>query len=252
LRIGFAPETIAVVHNGINLERFAIKDDRARTRQALGLPPEAFVAIYAGRIDRAKNIEMLLHAFAQLRLTAEQARLLVVGSPVLHATPEEGESYVQELKNLCDKLAIGSSVHWLGRRTDIPDLFRAADVSVLPSLLPECHPRALIESMACGTPALGLRYGGIPEVLSGEFERFQIEVSDVSGLANLLQSLNGWQQNDPTLGQRCRAYVEKRFPKERMVEGVERVLQQAVGLGAARLGPSPKTLQPWRPDALGI
>jgi glycosyltransferase involved in cell wall biosynthesis len=106
--------------------------------------------------------------------------------------------------------------------------------------------------MACGTPAIGLKYRAIPEVLSGEFERFQINVGDISGLAHLLQSLNGWQQHDPTLGQRCRAYVEEHFSKERMVKGVERVLQQAVTLGSVQLGPSVDSLKAWLPDSVGI
>ena len=252
IKAGFDPKTIEVVYNGIDQERFVLKDDRPQTRRALGLPLGAFVVIYAGRIDRPKNIEMLLEAFARLGLTAQQARLLIVGGPLLHKTPEAAENYVQELLSLCDKLAIGNSVHWLGRRADLPELFRAADVSVLPSMQPETFGRVLVESMACGTPALGLRFGAIPEVLSGEFERFQIDVGDVSGLANLLQSLNGWQQHDPTLGQRCRAYVEEYFAMERMVEGVEKVLQQTVALGAARLGPSAKSLQPWVPNSIGI
>lgn len=248
LRAGFDSKTVEVVYNGIDLERFVMKDDRDQTRRNLDLPPEAFVVLYAGRIDRPKNIEMLIEAFAQLGLPAERARLLIVGSPVAHATLEAGESYVQELKSLCERLAISSSVHWLGRRTDLPKLFRVADVSVLPSLLPDTFGLVLAESMACGTPALGLRFGGIPEVLSSEFERFLIDVGDVSGLADVLRSLNGWQQNESILGQRCRAYVEEHFPMERMVDGVERVLEQAVAMGPFRLGPSNKSLQAWEEE----
>jgi glycosyltransferase involved in cell wall biosynthesis len=249
LQAGFDPETVEVVYNGIDLKRFVMKNDRCQTRHALGLPPEVFVVLYAGRIDPPKNIEMLLQAFARLGLTAERARLLIAGGPLVHATQQAGERYVQELKNLCDSLAISSSVHWLGRRVDLPEVFRAADVTVLPSLLPDTFGRVLAESMACGTPALGLRYGGIPEVLSSEFERFQIEVGDIEGLTDLLRSIDGWQHKDPTLGQRCRAYVEERFPVERAVQEVERVLEQAFMLGAVRLGPPLKTVEAWDGDS---
>ena len=245
IRAGFDPKTIEVVYNGIDLERFTLKDDRNQTRLALGVPIKAFVVMYAGRIDRPKNVEMLLQAFAQLSMNAEQARLLIVGSPVVHPTPKAGDDYVQELKNLCEHLNISDSVSWLGRRMALPELFRAADVSVLPSLLPDTFGRVIVESMACGTPALGLRFGGIPEVLAGEFERFQIEIGDVSGLANQLRSLRDWQQNDLTLAQRCRAYAEERFSKEQSVAAIERVLQQAVEIGAVQLGPSVEKLKAW-------
>jgi glycosyltransferase involved in cell wall biosynthesis len=245
VQAGLAAETIEVVYNGIDLKRFALKHDRQQTRQLLGVSPEAFVVLYAGRIDPPKNIEMLLAAFARLGFPASRARLLIAGRPVNHVTPEAGERYVRSLKSLGESLAISNSVHWLGSRSDLPEVFRAADVTVLPSMLPDTFGRVLAESMACGTPALGLRYGGIPEVLSDEFERFQIEVGDLEGLTNLLRSVDGWQYKDPTLGQRCRAYVEQRFPVERTVEEVERVLKQAASLGALRLGPSLKTLRAW-------
>ena len=250
-RAGFDPKSIEVVYNGIDLERFTIKDDLNHTRSALGLAPADFVVLYAGRLDEGKNIELLLEAFAQLAQHSAQAKLLIVGSPVIHATPVAAEAYVHQLQHLSERLAISSRVQWLGRRTELPQLFRASDVSVLPSLI-DTFGRVLVESMACGTPAIGLRFGGITEVLGGEFERFQVEVGDVSGLAKLLGSLQGWQQHDPALAQRCRTYVEERFPKEHMVMGVERVLQKALTLGAARLGPDAKSLQPWYPDALGI
>ena len=245
LQVGLDPETVEVVYNGIDLKRFAIKNDRDKTRLGLGLPPEAFVVLYAGRIDPPKNIEMLLQAFARLGLTAERARLVIAGGPVAHASAEAAQRYVQSLESLCDSLGISSSVHWLGRRADLPEVYRAADVTVLPSMLPDTFGLVLAESMACGTPALGLRYGGIPEVLSGEFSRFLIEVGDIEGLTNLLRSVDGWQLKDPTLGQRCRAHVEQRFPVERAVSEVERVFKQAVALGAVRLGPSSKTVQAW-------
>jgi len=251
IRAGFDPKSIEVVYNGIDLERFTPKDDRNHTRGALGIAPTDFVVLYAGRLDKGKNIELLLEAFVQLAQHSAQAQLLIVGSPVNHATPVAAEAYVRQLQHLSERLAISPRVKWLGRRADLPQLFRAADVSVLPSLI-DTFGRVLVESMACGTPAVGLRFGGITEVLGGEFERFQFEVGDVSGLARLLLSLQGWQQHDPALAQRCRAYVEERFPKEYMVVGVERVLQQAITLGAARLGPHAKSLQPWHPDGLGI
>lgn len=171
LQIGFDPESIKVVYNGIDLKRFVISSERAQTRQTLGLPPEAFVVPYAGCLAPPKNIEMLLQAFARLGLTAERARLLIAGEPLIHVTQQAGEMYVQKLKGLCGRLAISSSVDTLGRRADLPKVFRAADVTVLPSM-DDTFGRVLVESIGCGTPALGLRCGGIPEVLSGDFSRF--------------------------------------------------------------------------------
>lgn len=245
LKAGFDPATIKVVYNGTDLDRFGFKLDRSQTRQALSIPPDAFTVLYAGRIDPPKNIEMLLRSFAQLSRSEKAARLLLVGHPVNHATPEAGQIYVRSLQRLSDDLGISNCVHWLGSRSDLPELYRAADVTVLPSLLPDTFGRVLAESMACGTPALGLRYGGIPEVLSDEFERFQIEVGDVDGLTRLLRSLQEWQKRDPSLGDRCRDHVVQRFSIERAVSEIEEVFKQAISLGPVRMGPSRSVVQAW-------
>ncbi len=242
---GFAPETIEVVYNGIDLARFSIESDRAATRQALGISQSSFVVLYAGRTDPPKNIEMLIQAFAQLAQKSSDVCLVIAGGSVNHKTPEAGEQYVESLKTLCHQLGIAENAYFLGKRSDLPAIYRAADVTVLPSLLPDTFGRTLAESMASGTPAIGLRYGGIPEVISDEFSKYQFDVGDVTGLARMLESLNGWQTFDPTLGQRCRDYAQKRFDAERTVSEVENVLVRAVQAGPKRLGPTLEDLQSW-------
>jgi glycosyltransferase involved in cell wall biosynthesis len=245
LKTGFNPEVIKVVYNGIDLEKFSVKNDRGDTRGKLHIPNSAFVALYAGRVDPPKNIEMLIRAFSEFTQTVTDAHLLIVGGPVNHDSPEAGEHYMESLKQLGKRLDIAERIHFLGKRRDMAELYRAADVTVLPSMLPDTFGRTLAESMACGVPAAGLRYGGIPEVISDEFSRFQFDVDDIDGLAKILRSLVGWQHDDPTLSQRCRTYAETRFSLTKTVEGVERVLEEAVGLGALRLGPPVDILDAW-------
>jgi glycosyltransferase involved in cell wall biosynthesis len=248
LAAGFDPQTVEVVYNGINLDRFTLQPDRSQTRQTLGIADSAFVVLYAGRLDPPKNIEMLLAAFARLDLP--QAQLLIAGSPVNHANTTDAQAYVQSLKAQCDRLQISARVQWLGSRSDLPQVYRAADVTVLPSLLPDTFGLVLAESMACGTPALGLRYGGIPEVLSDEFETFQFAVGDEAGLTEQLRSLQNWRSQDPDLSQRCRTYVQQRFSIERSVATIEQVFEQTYADGPKRLGPSRSIVQAWKGGSL--
>jgi glycosyltransferase involved in cell wall biosynthesis len=245
LQAGFAPQTLEVVYNGINLDRFNIQPDRPSTRQHLSIPPNAFVVLYAGRLDPPKNIEMLLESFSRLNLPPDQARLLIAGSPVNHATPTDAQAYVRSLHELSDRLHITPSIHWLGSRSDLPQIYRAADVTVLPSLLPDTFGLVLAESMACGTPALGLRYGGIPEVLSNGFESFQFTVNDTAGLTDRLRSLQNWRTQTPDLSQRCRTHTEQHFSSEQSIARIEQILKQVCAIGSQRLGPSRKIIQTW-------
>jgi glycosyltransferase involved in cell wall biosynthesis len=81
---GFDPSIIDVVHDGIDIERFKPIADRAAVRRSLGVPEDAYVLAFAGRLDRQKRIEAMLEAFARLELPATQARLLIAGRRVVN------------------------------------------------------------------------------------------------------------------------------------------------------------------------
>ena len=245
IEAGFSPDSIDVVYNGIDLQRFALAEDRQQTRASLGIDPGTFVVIYVGRVDRPKNIEMVLHAFSMLGIPAGGKCLVIVGGALVHASKEAGDRYIDELKEVADTLGIAGQVAWLGRRNDIPELFRAADVSVLPSMLPETFGRAIAESMACGTPAVGVRLGGIPEILTGEFARYCIDCDDVDGLAAMLASLLNWRRDDSQLGMRCRQHTVERFDARRMADEVHVVLDRAMHAARLRSGPSAAVLKAW-------
>ena len=65
----------------------------------------------------------------------------------------------------------------------MPKLLRASDVTVLPSIWSEPFGRIAIESMACETPVVASRVGGIPEILTGEFAEGLFEPGSSTDLA---------------------------------------------------------------------
>lgn len=220
---GFRPEMIDVVYNGIDGRAFPFSPSPQASRRPLGIPHDAFVVSYVGRLHPAKGLETLLDAFAHLG--SHVARLIISGRP---GEFQDGNGrihdYRRELQERARRLGIESSVTWIEHCDDVVSLFSASDATVLPSLWSEPFGRVLIESMACGTPAIGSRAGGIPEILTGEFAALTFPAGNAGELTALLQKLGHWRTNDPDLGTRCRAHVERRFPLERTVEGVERVL----------------------------
>ena len=234
---GFDAASIDLVINGIDVERFRPLSDRAAIRAELALDADAFTVLFVGRIDRGKNIEGLLRAFAEVVAAVPSARLLVAGRPLVHSNPVEGERYLEMLQALARSLGIVPNVRWLGPRTDVVRLYNAADVCVLPSIEPETFGRTLAEAMACGTPGVGSAVGGIPEVLAGEAARFVVAPGDDRALAARLRDLANWRRRDPALGARMRAIAVERFDTRRMVREVASILERAVAEGAIRRGP---------------
>ena len=222
--IGLVPDLIDVVHNGVSFDDYPVGGDeeRAGARARLGLSQEGFVALYYGRIDSEKGIEVLLDAWRRLDIGAQEGTLLVVGSPSAHHA--DGAQYLEALRAGAPPACV-----WMPAQSDVVVLLHAADVVVVPSICAEGLPRVVIEALATGRPALASRIGGIPEILTGEFEQFLTEPGDAQEITSALASLVGWRQREPMLAGRCSAHVRDHFSLDQLVEGVERSLTAAVG-----------------------
>lgn len=154
------PERFVVIPLGLELDRFAGVDReaaRAATRAELGIPEDAWVAGIVGRLVSVKNHELFFEALRLLRKKVEApVHAIVVGA---------GERET-ELRRRVERMGIDDAVHWLGWRTDLPEILPAFDVSALTSD-DEGTPVALIESLAARVPVVSRAVGGVPEVLGG-------------------------------------------------------------------------------------
>lgn len=211
---------ITVVHNGVDPVAYPFGGDseRDRARQELGVPPGAFVALYYGRLDAEKGLDVLLEAWKLLALPPESATLLIVGDAVIDPDPAGSK---RRLRNLAP-----AGCKWLPLRRDVVTPLHAADVVVLPSYY-EGFSLMVLEAMATGRPVVATRVGGTPEALSKPFDLFLFEPGDAAGLARILSGLTDWRRADPGLGERCRRRVTENFTLEQMAAGVERVLVEA-------------------------
>ena len=233
IKSGFAlAQDIDVVYNGIDPERFKATGCRIALRSQLGIPQDSFTVLFVGRFGREKGIDVLLRAFGRVRCVIPEARLLIVGGP---PSAYQDRPYFDELCQMGRGMGLDDSVLWLGRRSDISALCEAADVLVMPSDWPELFGRALIEAMSVGTLAVGAAVGGIPEVLSGEFERGVFPPRNYPALAECILDSCQWRRVDPDLPRRCREWVIQNFHIDATITGVEASLQRALMLGRRRV-----------------
>jgi D-inositol-3-phosphate glycosyltransferase len=157
---------IVVVPGGVNLEMFG-PGDRQAARRALGLGPEPTL-LFVGRIQRLKGIDILIRAAAELREDVGALRVLVVGgtgdSDGRQVSEEARE--VARLRAEVEELDLGSVVRFVGGvdQADLAQYYRAADVTVMPSTY-ESFGLVAVESMACGTPVVASRVGGLATIV---------------------------------------------------------------------------------------
>lgn len=152
---GADPRRVVVLPNGVDIERFR-PVDRAEARRRLDLDAERPVLVTVGFLVPRKGHALLFEALARFP-AASRPLLLVVGDG-----PEEGR-----LKERARSLGLENDTRFLGPRDphELPDLYAAADASVLASSR-EGWPNVVLESLACGTPVVATAVHGTPEILS--------------------------------------------------------------------------------------
>lgn len=145
---------IDVVPNGVELESYQqICDD---CRLEFGFNKADILMVYSGRLGPEKSVDFLIKAFAGVAETIENVHLLIIGGG-----PEE-----DNLKNLVAETGISDRVHFYGMIAYelVPKYLAMSDIFVTASVT-EVHPLSVVEAMATGLPALGIRSVGVGDTI---------------------------------------------------------------------------------------
>ena len=153
---GATPGQVRVIPCGIDLKLFKPQDQQ-QAREKLGLRPYLPVLLFVGRLDPFKGPDLLLHTAAMME---QKAQIVIVGGK------SSNDKDVEQLKELAAQLKISKQVHFIGARPQyaLPAIYSAADVTVVPSYH-ESFGLAAIESLACSTPVVATRAGGLTTVI---------------------------------------------------------------------------------------
>ena len=214
---------VAVIHNGIPLERFSPGEPPPGMRQALGIGEDDPVVIIVSRLTPWKGHRTLLEAVAQLRDKWPHLVLLVAGEVAFWDPRYEGD-----LKRYSSSLGLDSAVRWLGDRNDVPQLLRLADVFCLPSKQ-EPFGRAIVEAMAVGKPVVACRSGGVPEVVVAGETGLLVPDGAPEELAEALATLLADRELGRRLGEAGRVRAGALFASERVAEQVQAVYDVMLG-----------------------
>lgn len=202
-----APETIGVIYNGVDTERFAPnRESRMAMRAELKLPENSFVIGSVGRVVPIKDHQTLLKAAAKLAETGMDVRVLLVGSG-------------PEIENLRRQAAgsLSGRVYFAGDSDRVPELLNAMDVFVLPSLR-EGMSNTLLEAMACGLAALATNVGGNPEIIENDADGCLFKPGDFEWLAAKLKILATDREVARQMGAAARRRTTETFSLSCMIK----------------------------------
>jgi glycosyltransferase involved in cell wall biosynthesis len=212
LQSGLADSKSAVIHSGIDTDRFVPRSPDPELAARYGLEPgrHRIFGIVA-RLSEEKGHNYLLEAFAAVHQRRPDTRLMVIGDgPLLGVVRDQAK-----------ELGLSDVVVFTGMQRNIPDHLALLDVFVLSSTR-ESFPLAAREAMAAGKPVIAPRIGGCPEVVDNEVTGHLFESRNVSQLRDRMLDI---LKDDAFvgMGQAARERVERLFSRRSWVEGDERI-----------------------------
>lgn len=201
-RYGVSPARIRVVPGGVEADRFAVALSRREARDVLSWPTDRPIVLSVRRLARRMGLERLITAMAEVRRHVPEVLLLIAGwGPLARA-----------LQAQIDALGLQQHVRLLGFVPDdqLPLAYRAADVTVVPTVALEGFGLITLESLAAGTPVLVTPVGGLPEAVQGLSDALVLEDITPKALARgLVEGLTA--QRPLPSAQACQAYVRTHF-----------------------------------------
>jgi glycosyltransferase involved in cell wall biosynthesis len=212
-------DKIFVVGGGIDTAAFNVGLTIAEARSKMGWQQDRRIILCVRRLVQRMGLESLIAAIALVRKKHPDVLLLIAGKG---AISEVLRSQIQELQ-------LENHVQLLGfvADQDLAIAYRAAELSIVPTVSLEGFGLIVIESLAAGTPVLGTPIGGIPEILQPLSPDLVLAGTKVEQLAQgLIEALSGERQIPDA--EACQDYVRQHYDWQAIAEQMRSVYQQVI------------------------
>lgn len=163
---------VQVIHNGIPYGEFLAESRHPKAK--VGLPEDQLIIGMVGRVNPHKGQAFFVEMAQQIAKKYSKVHFILVGDPFSGYEP-----ILEDLKKQIQDKKLEDRVSYLGYRTDVPDLMRAMDIFVLPSIFQDPFPTVVLEAMASALPVVATNSGGSTEMVVDGETGFLIPVGNV-------------------------------------------------------------------------
>jgi glycosyltransferase involved in cell wall biosynthesis len=218
-RYGVPPERIRVVPGCVNVAQFDLPMSAGEARRKLNLPQDRPIVLAVRRLVRRMGLEDLIDAVKLVKRRHSDVLLLIAGKGKL-----EGE-----LQARIAEAGLDDNVKLLGFVPDqhLAALYRAATISVVPTVALEGFGLITVESLAAGTPVLVTPVGGLPEAVAGLSADLVLRSTGADAIAEGVQAVLDGSLVMPA-GDACRAYARDNFDNAVIARRVAQVYSEAI------------------------
>lgn len=219
---------VQTIYDGIDVTAFSPSVAGSRIRGELGLPADAPLVGFVGRLDPWKGCDVFVRAASEVARSHPGARFLVSGGALAGY-----EDHAEGLEHLAIELGLGGQVlftGWRYRLDDIPEVMAALDVFVHTSVRPEPFGLVLVEAMATGKPVVAAAAGGVPEVVEDGVTGLLAAPGDWRAVAAAVSRLLGDPEAARSMGEAGRERAVRLFEVgayARRVEGLYEAVLEA-------------------------
>jgi glycosyltransferase involved in cell wall biosynthesis len=205
--IGPIADKITVICNGVDTKRYGHRVDRAEIRTRLGLKADTRLLAIVATLKEQKGHRYMVEAMSDLVPQHPDAHALFIGDGTLR----------EELQVQVERLGLDHHIHFLGNRSDVPELLAASDVFVLPSLW-EGLAMALLEAMATGLPIVATKVSGTIQVLVPNQTGILVQPGDAGQLAQAIGHLLKDPLQTQRMGMAAKRCAEDEFSAQKQAD----------------------------------
>jgi len=213
LAFGVPAEKIKTIANGIDVAAF----ERAQSLPLLKAEGSMVVGVVA-RLDLQKGFEYLLRAARTLCKTFQGLQIVIAG---------EGPDR-DKIEDMIQQYGLQSNVVLAGQQSNMPSVYAAMDIFVLPSLN-EGLPMTVLEAMAASKPVIATRVGAIGSVIQDGENGLLVAPKDPEGLQNAIAGLLSDPERRRRLGDQAHAWVSQNYTSEAMALKYRDMYEEVLG-----------------------
>ena len=173
LAAGVPADSITVIPNGVDTQKFTPQRSGAAFREAVGVPPEATLVGFVGRLAWEKGPDKFVQVADRIHRRRPDVHFTLVGEGPMEA----------ELREMIAQTGLQDRVHLAGMHHNIETVYPAFDL-LLQTSRSEAMPLALLEGMACGRPVVAIGIGGVAELVEAGTSGILISPGDWSHVAS--------------------------------------------------------------------
>tara|TARA_B000000441_G_C21748683_1_gene360001 strand:- start:1627 stop:2781 length:1155 start_codon:yes stop_codon:yes gene_type:complete len=212
------PNKVICIRNGINLEKFRIKNyDRNYIRSQFGLLESEFAWLKVANFSNIKGHKDLITSFKNLD-SKYQAKLFLVGKDI---------GSLDELKTLVFKYGLQDRIKFLGFREDIPEILLSMDGYICASHT-EGFSNAILEAMASGLPTIATNVGGNSEIIKNKITGLLFKPKDKNEIINTMIEIMENKPLSEKLSKEALKTVNEKYSTKKMVESYIDIYKKAL------------------------